>query len=267
MESSRVTRDQYRTTQRTYTLLLLALLGLPMDTEFVLVDRPGPSSPYLEPLSTPEGRQAMIEEAYENNPRFRVLNDAIADAELQKKQAIVGRYDVTAFVEGTQFPFGAVTYDDRLGGWLVGGGLNVRLNDSRVLTASRLKAEAQIRQYQAEIETERLSIQRRIVDNNEKLESYHRIRQEAQEIARKKESEFRRRCAIYLEDSDPTLTIDDVLGPLGEWMSAEIRLAANEYYIALADLQIMTATGELYEMVGMNIEEVGGGSGREGDGQ
>lgn len=257
MESSRVTRDQYLTSRHTYVLLLMALVGLPMETSFNLVERPDQPSQYLVQLSTSEGRAATLDAAYANNPRFRVLKDAINDAELQRRQAIAGRFDITAYLEGTQFPFGAVTYDDRVGGWLVGGGVNVRLNDHRVLTASRLKAEAQIRQFQAEIEAERLSIERNIVDNSEKLQSYHRIREEAAQIARKKESEFRRRSTIYFEGSDPTLTIDNVLGPLTDWIVAENRLAANKYYIGLADLQIMTATGELYRMVGMDIDSLG----------
>ncbi len=253
MESCRVTRDQYRTAERTYSLLLLALLGLPMDTPFEIAARPETPSPYLERLATPEGRETLIDEAYENNPRFRVLQDAIKDAELQRQQSIQGRYDVTAYLEGTQFPFGADTFDDRLGGWMVGGGVNVRLNDQRVLTASRKKAEAQIRQYQAEIEAERLSIQRRIIDNGDQLRSYHKIRDESQEVARKKRVEFERRSTIYFEGSDPLLTIDDVLGPLSEWIVAENRVVANWYYIGEANLQLMTATGELYRMVGMDI--------------
>jgi hypothetical protein len=258
MESCRVIRDQYRTSQRTYSFLLLALLGFPMDTPFELVERPVSASRYLERLSTPEGRAAMTQEAYDNNPRFRVLQDAIKDAEVQRQQAIMGRYDVTAYMEGTQFPFGADTYDDRVNGWFIGGGLNVRLNDQRVLTASRKKAEAQIRQYQAEIEAERLTIQRRIVDNSEQLQAYYRIRTEAQEVARKKRAEFERRSAIYFEGHDPTVAIDDVLGPLSDWIVAENRVVANWYYIGEAELQIMTATGEVYRMVGMDIN--GGGN-------
>lgn len=261
MDNSRVSRDQYLTSRRTYILLLLALLGMPMDNPFELVDRGEVRSRYLDALATPEGRGAMIEEAHAKNPQFHVLEGAIKDAELQRQAAIQGRYDVTAFLEGTQFPFGAPSYDDRVGGWLIGGGVNVRLNDQRVLTASRLKAEAQIRQYQAEIEAERLTIERLIVDNSEKLRSYHQIRQEVREIVRMKKLEFQRRSEAYFERGDPGLTIDNVLGPLTEWVSARNRLVANKYYIGLADLQIMKATGELYNMVGMDIEALGAGEG------
>jgi len=261
MENNRVTRDQYRTAQRTYVLLLLALLGMPMDTPFELIERQHDTSPYLEQLSTTQGQRTTIEEAHANNPRFRVLQDAIKDAEVQKQAAIQGKYDVTAFLEGTQFPFGAVAYDDRLGGWLLAGGVNVRLNDQRVLTASRQKAEAQIRQFQAEIEAERLTIERRIIDNSEKLQAYHQIRDEVRELVRKREFEFRRRSELYFQEGDPALTIDNVLGPLTDWALAQNRLVANKYYIGLADLQVMTATGQLYRMVGMDIESIGSGAG------
>lgn len=253
MESSRVTRDQYRTSQRTYVLILLSTLGLPLEQQVVLAERSNEPSRYLEKLATPQGRDAMIEMAWDNNPRSRVLRNAINDADLQRRQAIMGRYDVTAFMQGTLFPFGASAFDDRLGGWLVGGGVNVRLNDSRVLTASRLKAEAQIRQYKAEIEAERLTIQRKIMDNGEQLQSYEKILSEARENARKKKEDYLRRVAIYLEGSNPRLMVDGLITPLHEWMAAENRLVANSYYIGLAELQLMSATGEMYQMAGMDI--------------
>jgi outer membrane protein TolC len=255
MESSRVTRDQYRTSQRTYVLMLLSTLGLPMEQPVVLAERSGEPSPYLDQLSTPQGRDAMIQMAYENNPRFRVLQNAINDAELQRQQAIIGRYDVTAFMQGTMFPFGASAFDDRLGGWLVGGGVNVRLNDNRVLTASRLKAEAQVRQFKAEIEAERLTIQRKIIDNGEQLQSYQKILVEAREVARKKNEAYKKRVSVYVEGSNPKLMVDDLITLLQEWIVAENRLAANRYYIGLAELQLMTASGEMYRIAGMDIHE------------
>ena len=254
MESSRVTCDSYRTAQRTDSLLLLYMLGLPMETYFAIEEQPLTPSPYLERLAVDNGRQLLIEEAYNNNPRFRVLEDAISDAELQRRQAIDGRYDITAFMEGTQFAFGAETFDDRVGGWQIGGGVTIRLNDSRVLTASRLKAEARIRQYQAEIEAERISIQRRIIDNADQLISYDRIAREEGEILKKKEAEFRRRSVIYFEGSDPTMSIDDVLGPMSEWTTAQIRVSANRYYMGNAELQLLSATGEFYRIAGMDMD-------------
>lgn len=253
IDSARVNHDQYQSSYRTYASYLLSTLGLDLDGEVVLEESEYAPSPYIEKSSTPEGVSELQAEAYLNNPRFRVLNDAIKDAQLQRRQAILGRYDITAFVEGTQFPFGAETFDDRVGGWQVGGGVTVRLNDQRVLTASRLKAEAQIRQYQAEIEAEKLKIQRTIRDNLDQLRSNHDVYLQTLEVIEKKRYEYNRRSRIYLEGGERPLTIDDVLTPLGEWTSARIDLVATQYYAGMAETRLMVASGEVYRIVGMEV--------------
>ena len=141
----------------------------------------------------------MLERAYDNNPKFRVLNDAIKDAELQRSQAIAGKLDITAFVEGSQFPVGAVTFEDRVDGWQVNAGVTVRLNDPRVLKATRLKAEAQIRQYRAEIVAERDDIEREIMTETERLRANDRVRHQILDVIRKKRGEFMERSRKYLE--------------------------------------------------------------------
>lgn len=90
-------------------------------------------SPLAEHADDPNKVHALLQKARENNPAFAVLRDAKSNAELQRQRAIKGRYDVTAFLEGTLYPVGSVTFDDRFEGWTVGGGVNVRLNDRRVL--------------------------------------------------------------------------------------------------------------------------------------
>ncbi len=97
-------------------------------------------SPFAEEARKPAGLQHLVQLARTNNPTFSVLSDAIQNAELRRKQAVEGKFDVTAFLEGTLFPIGSETFDNRFGGWTVGAGANVRLNDRRVREAARLKA-------------------------------------------------------------------------------------------------------------------------------
>jgi len=254
MSQSRVLRDQYDAYYRQYLLRLLSALGISPDEEYVLEEAPYQPSPYARQSRTPEGCQQMVNEAYRNNPTFRVLKDAIKDAELQRSQAILGKYDLTAFVEGTQFPFGAETFDDRVGGWELGGGVIVRLNDHRVLTASRLKAEAQIRQFKAQIEAERLTIQRRVITETDKLRSNEDLRPQILELIEQRREDFKDRSRRYLEGADPSLTIDDVLYPLNQWNSDRIRLASNRSYRGQALAALMAATGEVYRIVGMKVD-------------
>lgn len=252
-DSARLTRDQYIASYREYLVLLLSYMGVPPEQEVVLEESPFQPSVYVERSRTPEGRAAIVEEAYSSTPTFRVLNNAIKDAELQRSQSIVGKFDVTAFVEGTHFPFGAETYDDRVGGWQIGGGVTIRLNDQRVLSASRLKAEAQIRQFRAQIEAERLRIQRQVATETDRLRSYHDLRPQTAQLVEQKQAEYRIRVSQYLENNGAVTSIEAVLIPLSEWISAETRLAANTYYQGQAEAALMTSTGEVYRIAGMRI--------------
>ena len=256
---AKVLRDQYEAQHRSSLLSLLEYLGIKPGEAYVLAEPPDIPSPYLEPSQRPEGRRQMLEEAYENNPRFRVLRDAIKDAELQRSQAILGTYEITAYVEGTQFPFGAETFDDRVGGWQIGAGLSVRLNDQRVLTASRKKAEAGIRRFRAEIEAEQLSVQRQIATQSNKILSYYETRPQILENIDKGTTQFEERSRIYLSGKPSSLTIDDVLTSLSLITSAEVRLASNVYYAARANDALMAASGEVYRLVGMKMEDNGNG--------
>ncbi len=256
---AKVLRDQYESQYRSSLLSLLEYLGIKPEETYVLEEPPAAPSEYLESSRRPEGQQQMLEEAYENNPRFRVLRDAIKDAELQRSQAILGTYDITAFVEGTQFAFGAETFDDRVGGWQVGAGVSVRLNDRRVLTASLKKAEAQIRQFRAQIEAERLTVQRQIATQSNKLVSYYESGPQILENIEKGTTQFKERSRIYLNREPSALTIDDVLTSLGLITSARVRLASNHYYAARANDLLMTATGAVYRLVGMKMGDNGSG--------
>ncbi len=251
--SGSVLRNRYGASYQQQMTSLLATLGLPHDTVCEVEEPEYAPSPYMKRASTPEGMRALMNEAYHNNPTFGVLNDAIRNAEIQRAQAIAGTLDLTVFGEGTQFAFGSETFDDRVRGWEISGGVRLRLNDQRVLKATRLKAEAQIRQFEAQIEVERRTIERDIVTHTNRLRANHHNRSQILDVIRQKQADFDDRLKRYLEDPATELTIDDVLLPLSELRSARIRLGSNEYYSLYAGTQLMTATGEVYRMVGMEI--------------
>ena len=252
---AKVLLDQYRAYYRTYSLMLLEYLGIAPGKEYVLEEPGATPSPYLEPSRSREGKLQMLADAYENNPKFRVLNDAIKDAEVQRSQAILGTYDITAFLEGTQFPFGTEAFDNRVEGWEVMAGLSVRLNDRRVLTATRKKAGAEISRYRAAIEAEQLEVQRQIATQSDKLCSYWDTRAQVHEVIAKSKAEFEERSRVYLTGGPPPLTIDDVLTSLSAFSSANTRLATNHYYSWLAEAALMTATGEVYRVAGLEMED------------
>jgi len=234
---------------------LLATLGIPPDAQYVLEEEPYRASQYVEWSRTLEGLQQMIDDANRNNPTFRVLKNAIKDAELQRSQAILGKLDITAYVEGTQFPFGAATFDDRVEGWQIEGGVTVRLNDHRVLTAARLRAEAQIRQFQAQMEAERLTIQRQITTESDQLRSNHDMRPQLVQLVQQKQAEYDETVELYLAAHASVLSFDDVMNALNQVTTAEIRLASNRCTCGTSVASLMAATGEVYRLAGMQVDE------------
>lgn len=252
---TRVLIENYQASYRSYLLLLLQYLGLGPDDDYVLEERSlDETSRYYDLALTEEGRREMIEEAFENNLQFRVLADAIDDSRLKRQQAIDGKLDITTFLEGTQFAFGSESFDDRVGGWQVRGGVTVRVNDPRVLTASREKAEAEIRQFEAEILAEKLRVQRQVMEESIVLTSYHESRPKVLENLEKARKEYAQRCEAYFSGSDETLSIDDVLTSLSSITVAKTRLASNLYYSRLSEDELLTATGEVYRRVGLEID-------------
>jgi len=254
-DTSKVLRDQYAASYREYLLRLLTTLGIPADGDYALEEEPYRTSEYVERSRTPEGLQRLIDDAYRCNPTFRVLRNGIKDAELQRSQAILGKLDITAYVEGTQYPFGAETYDDRFRGWEVGGGVTVRLNDQRVLTATRLKAEAQIRQFQAQMDAEKLTIQRQITTETDQLRSNNDSRPQLVQLVQQKQAEYDETVEIYLSPNGSVLTFDDVSGALTSIVSAEVRVASNRCSCGVSVASLMAATGEVYRLAGMQLEE------------
>ena len=233
-------------------LSLLNYLGISPHESYVIEEmEPGPG-PYLDRCRTPQGRRTLLELARRNNPTFRVLEDAIRDAELQRDLALAGTFDITAFVEGVQFPFGSETFDDRVGGWQIGAGVTVRLNDHRVLTATRRKAEARIRQFRAGIEAEERQIEQDVTTESDRLVTYHDARPKILANIEALEAELEERSKTYFAGTG-NLTIDDVLIPLNGLTSAETQLASNDSYLVRAENALLSATGELYRMVGIRM--------------
>lgn len=248
--------ERHRRSYREQVLYLLQLLGIEPTEPFVLQEEPFlDTSYYYERSRTPEGCRQMLIEAYENNPRFRVLIDAIADAELQRSQAVLGQYDITAYLQGTQFPYGSVTYDDRVGGWQMSLGVSVRLNERRVLRATRRKAEAQIREYRADIESERDRVLRQISQQAGELCEYYELRPTIRENIEQNRAEFTARRETYMTRGRPERSIDDVLSTINNLYTAETRVPVNIYGAWLCENTLMAATGEVYRMVGLQVNE------------
>jgi len=249
--SAESSRNLYASRGKEDTEILRSYLALAPGTPLQIRVPEYRVSPFADSADDPAKLAALLDRARENNPAFTVLRDAKNNAELQRQRAINGRYDVTAFLEGTTFPLGSQSFDDRFRGWTVGGGLNVRLNDRRVLKSSQLKAEAEIRQFEAEIEAEELRVRRRITTETRALLDNDRNRTQIMEVIRKKAQEFESRLQEYFEGK---INIDQLVDTRSGLTSSETTLASNWYYSANRESRLLLATGKAYELVGLKVK-------------
>lgn len=236
-------------------LSLLQDLGIQPGERYVVEEPRELPLQFLEEASTPEGRQRLLVEAYENNPRFAVLEDSIRNAELKRSQAILGAYDMTAYFEGAHYPFAPPEFDDRVRGWLLTAGITVRLNDRRVLTESLKKAEAEIRSYRAQIAAEENDIRDQITIRADRLITYLKSRPQATENVKRARAQFQERCEAHFWRREARINIDDVLRSLSLLTSAQVQLAANLNQIVDAEHDLLVSTGEVYRLVGIRIEK------------
>jgi hypothetical protein len=250
--SSESYRGQYGAREKEYLTILMGFIGVESEHE-VQVELPVYQlSSLLETARTADGLKQLTDRARANNPTFRVLEDAIHNVELQHTQAIRGKFDVTTFMEGTLFPVGSERFDDRYNGWTVGAGVNVRLNDHRVRDATRLKAEAQIRQFRAEIEAEEINMRRKINSTTKAIWDNDDNRRQMLEVGKRKAEEYALRQADYFTGA---LNIDQLLGTRADIVSNGANLANIVYNTADREATLLLALGKVYELVGLRFGE------------
>ena len=247
-------RDQYKSSEREYRTLLLSTLGI-VDEEYTIASPPPYAlSPFAKQAQDPTDLEQLIARARQNNPRFTVLQDAIDNARLQRDQAVSGSYDVTTFLEGTLFPVGSESFDDRLDGWIVGGGVTVRLNDHRVLRATRLKAEAEIRQFRAQVRAEEIDMRRRIINETYGLLDNHDQREHLLAAREQKQAVYDKRVQAYFTDE---VNIDQVLEARSSVASTDASIASNLYNTRNRNRRLMGALGTIYDIVGLENQGSG----------
>ncbi len=245
------TRNLYQARLDQYEAILLSYMAMDSTDEFSIDAESSSLSTFRDGSGRGFQLEALIEKARANNPAFQVLGDAIKNTELQRDQAIKGRYDVTTFVEGTLFPLGSETFDDRLDGWTVGGGVNVRLNDQRVLAATRKKAEAQIRQFESEIEAEEIKMRRQITTESKGIVDNERNREKILSLVTAMRSEYEQRLTEYFAQS---INIDQLLETRAKLTDSRTDDAANLYNTANREINLLGATGRIYELAGLRLE-------------
>lgn len=243
-------RGQYLSRETEYLSILMGYLGLDSTNVVEVEVSDYQMSTFAVSAQNAKGLESLVEKARQNNPTFEVLNNAIRNTQLQHEQAVRGKFDVTTFLEGSLYPFGSKDLDSRSTGWALGGGVNVRLNDQRARTATRLKTEALIRQFEAEIEAEEINIRRKIHSTTKAIWDNDANRTQMLEVARRKSTEFKERLEEYYANS---INIDQLMSTRSDIASNAASLANVVYNSADREATLLLAVGQIYEMVGLKI--------------
>lgn len=252
MGSAETTLNIYQTRRLEDQEILRAYLALSPDAPMEIQIPEYRLSPFAEEVARTGSTERLRKQARDNNPTFTVLEDAKRNAHLKRDRAVRGRYDVTAFLEGTTFPIGSPSYDNRYEGWTVGGGVNVRLNDRRVLNATQHKAEAEIRQFEAQIEAEELLVRRQINTETQGLIENDRNRKQILAVVARKTEEYKDRLQDYFEGH---INIDQLVDTRAGLTSSETSLAANLFNSYNRESRLLLATGRAYELVGLQVRQ------------
>jgi len=126
------------------------------------------------------------------------------------------------------------------------------LNDRRVMEATRLKAESQIRQFKSAIQAEEILMRRRILTMTQGILDNHENRQKVREVTQQKAVEYQQRLEAYFNGE---VNIDQLLDSRSELASAESSLASNQYNSANRESNLLGATGRIYEIVGLTFDD------------
>lgn len=243
-------RGQYVSRETEYLSILMGYLGLDSTNAVEIEIADYQMSAFAVSAQSTKGLESLVEKARQNNPTFEVLNNAIRNTQLQHEQAVRGKFDVTTFLEGSLYPFGSKDLDSRSTGWAMGGGVNVRLNDQRARTATRLKTEALVRQFEAEIEAEEINIRRKIHSTTKAIWDNDANRTQMLEVGRRKSTEFKERLEEYYANS---INIDQLMSTRSDIASNAASLANVVYNSADREATLLLAVGQIYEMVGLKI--------------
>ena len=121
-----------------------------------------------------------------------------------------------------------------------------------MLNATRLKAEAEIRQFEAKMRAEEINMRRRITTETRGLLDNHANRQKLLETRTQRAEVWKSRVADYFEGK---VNIDQVIEARQDLRSTDVDLAQNVYGSESRQRRLMGALGLIYDAVGLDVGE------------
>ena len=105
------------------------------------------------------------------------------------------------------------------------------------------------------MEAEQLTIQRQITTETDQLRSNSDMRPQMVQLVQQKQAEYDETVELYLSAHASVLSFDDVVNNQNQVTSAEVRLATNRCSCGTSVASLMAATGEVYRLAGMQVDD------------
>ena len=234
-------------------MALAQLCGLPLDSEFRLIDEPANAQATFEAADTPDMGELVsaadevnaVETAMQNRAELRALDIAakvkdqqvkVARSEYMPNLALTAGYLLSNpnLYNGFQKKFGGM--------WTVGVVLKVPILTwgDRIYKVKQAKAEAAIAHVKAEEVREKITLQ--VNQNRQKLqEAQHRLA--TAKGSQDKADENLRMANLGMQEG--VIPVSNVLQAQTAWLSAHSTLVDAQIDVRLADLYLQRAKGIL----------------------
>jgi hypothetical protein len=81
------------------------------------------------------------------------------------------------------------------------------------------------------------------------------MRPQLVQLVQQKQAEYDETVELYLDAHSSVLSFEDVTDALGRLTTAELRLASNRCTCGMSVASLMAATGEVYRLAGMQVDD------------
>jgi outer membrane protein TolC len=190
----------------------------------------------------------LIDETVTNDVEIRVLQIARDNAELKRQLALKGRWDIVGrLFAGYDFRARGDDPAER-SGYRAGVAFSVRRNDPKLLRISLLRAEAEIRKYDARVEFRRREVANELRRRLVQADSLRKVVVERSASLGLRRGVFEQKRSAYVDGADTIENLlqarsqlydtgEELVESLGELYSIIVELddASGRYFLQLGD--------------------------------
>jgi outer membrane protein TolC len=201
---------------------------------------------------------ALIQDAIENDVEIRVLKIAQSNAELKKRLAKQGKWDIFGKLFGN-YDF-ARRGDDRRKreGYEVGLGISIQRNDPKLLLLSMRQAEAEIRQFNAQILWRERQVEHLIKRRVSEARTLRQLIDELKASRTLRHSVYTQKHQSFLSGQE---TIDNLIQTRESLFETETELVERLAKFFEIVIELDVASGFYFKHLGDLVSEIEGAYG------